>query len=716
LTNDLVRARTEERADALAENPIAQKRYFKARSIMNIGINCNIGTDDLFVYSHKTDLVALVLASGVPFYQTSKNPTTGGASLQKYELVLSRNIGTRTLPNLLLQAEAEDAKAAGVEVLHFLLSIGLTNNPFPFAARVVVKFFATPAAYYGAIKFKYTDFGNISFGTCIKGTTITVLSEILIRRRVTVIEHNGLQGAAGHYVPVPYSDKIPLSDVLGAPPTKSARTAQGPKYNRNAVREKWFEDFLWLRKTSNGKYFFCCACFGLPMHRGSDQFALGTVFIEKARQDKMATHNASKKHLYCLALSQRDSEKARNISAARLNVSITSKFDSLEAVKSKWTDLTVASDLLGQAVRVNGSRAKINKLVSPQGTALMQEKFELLFSNKDVAQFSRDEVILMLNEEKLDDLEKQVDWQHFVALTQWRLCATFHLVSDVSYELERFSLACQRDNNSISDIRRSVDRVYVGLERMKHENGGSLRSFYENYNDETETFMDLNMENVEDGKAAFESDRPLLLNSVITFVKAKFDVVLDHPVLRAAQAFEQKLWPIHDDDALDAFGNNDIRLLAKHFSGLDCMYNFNLDEAMRQWRSLKRETRRLPFFGSCDYVQFWEHIATHYDTGDLTGYSEILILALVILLIILDTSCCERSFALMNRIHTYLRNRLGVATLNNLMCICSLGPPIMNFDPKPILAKWLEEPFMQKNGRGRSLQGKLNALIAAGSS
>ena len=189
-----------------------------------------------------------------------------------------------------------------------------------------------------------------------------------------------------------------------------------------------------------------------------------------------------------------------------------------------------------------------------------------------------------------------------------------------------------------------------------------------------------------------------------------------HPILRAAQAFEHKLWPIHDDAALDAFGNNDIRLLAKHFSGRDCMNNFNLDEALRQWRSLKRETRRLPFFKSCDYVQFWEHIATHYDTGGLTGYSEILILALVVLLIILDTSCCERSFALMNRIHTYLRNRLGVATLKNLMCICSLGPSIMNFDPKLILAKWLEAPFMQKNGRGRSLQGKLNALMGAGSS
>ena len=119
LTDDLVRSRAEERVDVLAENPLAQERYFKGRSSMHINTNCDYGTDDLFVYSHKTDLVALVLTSGAPFNQTSKNPTTGGASLHKYELVLSRNIGTRTLPKLLLQAQVEDAKAAGVEVLHF---------------------------------------------------------------------------------------------------------------------------------------------------------------------------------------------------------------------------------------------------------------------------------------------------------------------------------------------------------------------------------------------------------------------------------------------------------------------------------------------------------------------------------------------------------------------------------------------------------------------
>jgi hypothetical protein len=35
--------------------------------------------------------------------------------------------------------------------------------------------------------------------------------------------------------------------------------------------------------------------------------------------------------------------------------------------------------------------------------------------------------------------------------------------------------------------------------------------------------------------------------------------------LRAAQAIEHKHLPIHDDEALDALGNNDIRLLAKQF-------------------------------------------------------------------------------------------------------------------------------------------------------
>ena len=51
-----------------------------------------------------------------------------------------------------------------------------------------------------------------------------------------------------------------------------------------------------------------------------------------------------------------------------------------------------------------------------------------------------------------------------------------------------------------------------------------------------------------------------------------------------------------------------------------------------------------------------------------------------------------------------------------MMFICSLGPSIMKFDPKLILAKWLEAPYIQKNGRGHSLQEKPNALMGTCSS
>jgi hypothetical protein len=53
----------------------------------------------------------------------------------------------------------------------------------------------------------------------------------------------------------------------------------------------------------------------------------------------------------------------------------------------------------------------------------------------------------------------------------------------------------------------------------------------------------------------------------------------------------------------------------------------------------------------------------------------------------------------MNRIHSYLRNRPGVEELNDLMCICRLGPKLIkDFDPQVILKRWLEALFLEKMG------------------
>ena len=138
----------------------------------------------------------------------------------------------------------------------------------------------------------------------------------------------------------------------------------------------------------------------------------------------------------------------------------------------------------------------------------------------------------------------------------------------------------------------------------------------------------------------------------------------------------------------------------EQFKDLKFMTGVDKDEAMRQWERLKFELPQHAFFRHTSFVGFWEQVAVHFDTGDLTGYSEFIKLALAVLLIVTDTSCCERSYSLMNRIHTYLRNRLEVKTLNDLMCICSNGPELEDFDPMPTLKAWLQ---LEKRGRNTSI-------------
>ena len=59
----------------------------------------------------------------------------------------------------------------------------------------------------------------------------------------------------------------------------------------------------------------------------------------------------------------------------------------------------------------------------------------------------------------------------------------------------------------------------------------------------------------------------------------------------------------------------------------------------------------------------------------------------------------------MNRIHTKLRNRLGIAALREIMCICSLGPSIADYDPKPAMHDWLESKVRSLSKVRREVMG-----------
>ena len=195
--------------------------------------------------------------------------------------------------------------------------------------------------------------------------------------------------------------------------------------------------------------------------------------------------------------------------------------------------------------------------------------------------------------------------------------------------------------------------------------------------------------------------------------KANFDPLLNSPIFKASKALEFRSWPLGDEEALRSHGNGDILVLIDQFSDLEFMAGYDQEEALRQWELAKFELPQHAFFKTMGFVQFWEHVATHFDTGNLKGYSEIIKIALAVLLIVSDTSCCERGYSLMNRLHTYLRNGLGVKKLNDLMCICSNGPTITDFDPMPILKAWLE---LEKRGRNTSIIQRQSSSSSSSSS
>ena len=124
--------------------------------------------------------------------------------------------------------------------------------------------------------------------------------------------------------------------------------------------------------------------------------------------------------------------------------------------------------------------------------------------------------------------------------------------------------------------------------------------------------------------------------------------MLTDPTFKAALALEHKTWPVNNDDELDKFGEEDVIFLAKRFSHLKIVQDFDLNEALYQFRYLKRETRHMAFFRHSNFTQFWEHAIAQFSHGNVTVYSEFLKVVLPVLMIILDTSCCERGFSLMN--------------------------------------------------------------------
>ena len=163
-----------------------------------------------------------------------------------------------------------------------------------------------------------------------------------------------------------------------------------------------------------------------------------------------------------------------------------------------------------------------------------------------------------------------------------------------------------------------------------------------------------------------------LLDATLFFLKGRFDPLLDSQILTwMRDSLEHRLWPPLGDAALDTWGDKALTEFCNHISGLYCMKNFDLTEALRQWARLKKEMIGTQCYKK-PFRKFWEHISQFYD--NYIGYFMVLIPIWVSLLILADTSCNERGISEYNRIHTASRSSLTVSKVRDLFSIKHFGP------------------------------------------
>ena len=230
-------------------------------------------------------------------------------------------------------------------------------------------------------------------------------------------------------------------------------------------------------------------------------------------------------------------------------------------------------------------------------------------------------------------------------------------------------------------------------------------------------FEGFNLEGRDDGYLLFMEDRKELIECTLLYMKARFDPLLQHPILKYYEAsFEHRLWPPRDDPRFESWGDDAIRALALHYASLTSMRDFDLKEALHQWSCLKKQLHSAPFFG-LPFKQFWEHVSRHYNNP--LEFREVLKLPRIALLILADSSICERQFSAYNRMHTAERANLNVTTIRSAFVINSYGPQSTgDFKPEQMYELWMGLIASNRDGstitcpRRRSLAVMVRKVMA----
>ena len=252
---------------------------------------------------------------------------------------------------------------------------------------------------------------------------------------------------------------------------------------------------------------------------------------------------------------------------------------------------------------------------------------------------------------------------------------------DFTSILAKLSEAFQANNLSLSSAIDELDATLGVLKQLEVSPGYSLLSFREEYDDINNPTKFRNID-IKGGKRDIDFISRViarLTSGAVTYLERRFEL---DGVFRDLEIFDPSNWPTttNDKEAVISYGNDELIRVMSHFNKL--LPSDIEDKAQNEWVKLKLfACKRIPLKERYFHI-LWPRIAT-----DHRFVSIFKIVSLVILLP-MNTACCERGFSAMNRIKSKGRARLKNSTLNSMMLICTDGPSLESFDPQSAVDHW----------------------------
>ena len=148
--------------------------------------------------------------------------------------------------------------------------------------------------------------------------------------------------------------------------------------------------------------------------------------------------------------------------------------------------------------------------------------------------------------------------------------------------------------------------------------------------------------------------------------------------------FNVDAWPRNTQDLVD-FGNNMIDRLTSWFKPTLQKAGCDVDSISEEWFSLKVLVNTT--FRDKDYTSVWEIMLTKLPYKE--DFKNLLHLVEIMLVQPISAAQCEHAISAQNRVKNSLRVALGSSTLEDLIRITAEDPSVEEFNPAPVVNKWL---------------------------